>query len=125
MLTWPEALSLAYPFPPDVTRFPGRPWWVLREGTWSRSGGEILAAGLDPLNSTVVAQVENIDNTYPLTHPGFRVGQVWGNAEGEASMVIGMHNDNPVWGRTSPDGYLFLVHDVVCPWLAPWAPEAT
>lgn len=57
-----------------------------------------------------------IDQTMPIPHPGFRVGQIWASADASQVWQI-TRNDDIVRALDLP----FLVADAACPWLAPWS----
>ncbi len=86
---------------------------------------------------TVAGVMALLDAAHPVAHPGYRAGQVWGaddgsavslgrvdGVEGHEQFVIAGGHAYTRW--TCKDlrehGYIYLVADPCCPWLAPWAP---
>ncbi len=136
MRPWTDALRALYPTPPGKPVLPDRPWWTggmrVRHGTY----GEVEQLTRSDRRKTFLAKgaqsAEAIDRLYPLPHPGFRVGQVWADADGRSRLVVELTE----WTRVAEDGtesrvfevpwmpelFPFLAHDAVCPWLAPWSP---
>ena len=102
----PEAVQRAFPCAPD--RLPERPW----------------RTDMTP------AKAAAHDAAYPLSHPGYRAGQVWADDNG-ASIVVGAFLYGAVWTCQDEDRWLpaefarawpYLMADPACPHLAPWSP---
>jgi hypothetical protein len=126
----PEAVQAAFPCAPD--RLPSRPWW-----SKSNLPGESASFSRTDYRRAFVPtprnllSVEEVDEVYPLPHPGFRAGQVWAHESGE-SIVILRAISTRVWVSDNSKGdlpsefariYPYLMADPACPWLAPWSPS--
>lgn len=140
MKPFPKALQERYPCAPK--RMPERPWWGedahARHPHWRRVDGR---EAYDP----DLSDLSNIDEAHPIPHPGFRVGQTWawtsGLPDGRILGVATILEHDPD-GESGPKGrahwllgdawlprkelkdlllHGFLLSDVVCPHLAPWA----
>ena len=154
MKPWPEKLREAYPSLPG--RVPERPWWWTpgecthgkAVSCWGGSGpvpyfyrDTVRADGLYVCceSKDMTALREAADTDQPLPHPGFRVGQIWGDEEGETRLVVGMQwgtiplicgehysDADNVWvaqlACLNKDRFCYLIADPCCPWLAPWSP---
>ena len=96
MREWPTILRERYPLPPSVVAVvvPERPWWHAVEVK-----GRVLVLTRKPDNArltrdaerdaaTLLYRAATYDRAHPLPHPGFRVGQIWGNAEGKAITLL-------------------------------------
>jgi len=150
MIPWPAKLLKRYPLiepPPallsrvrDVTliqRNPNRPWWVmnsvgtawLRQKTWAEPERPFHVSGINSdlpwleRHAHVNGDMIGLDASDPLPRPDFRVGQIWGDEHGGAILLhrtldVELASDSVSWTNR----YRFLVHDTVCPWLAPWSP---
>lgn len=147
----PTELQKQYPCAPD--RLPDRPWWrkmratstrLVGPGEWAERHREWLERN-DGSTCTTVEEAAAIDSARPLPHPGFRVGQVWGEVkDGRISVqVIGEQSDEylivagGLWLSIKKQGDgghewaedwfgdSFLLADPCCPRLAPWAPTPT
>lgn len=141
MKPFPKALQERYPY--GQKRILERPWWSqdvhARIPTWCRvDGREAFNIVLDDLR--------NIDEANPIPHPGFRVGQIWAwTSEREDGRILGIATilEHDPDGESGPQGgahwllgdawlprnelhdlllHGFLLADVICPHLAPWAP---
>lgn len=158
----PQVLRDRYPCPKGC--LPARPWW--RE-TWLEAGPDLRLLGLRRTDGAEIPvslhtednvgwplrQAAEYDAAHPLPHPGFRVGQVWGEAD-PIRVYQGVAQDGDriafyIRGRPGADppgepdfkkvarllgdgigyaavddlGGAFLLADPCCPWLAPWAPK--
>lgn len=134
----PQVLRDCYPCAPGC--IPARPWWRVGDGH-SRNGGprrvrsdgveihendyeafcvtltDRAGSALAASASDIDALMARIDREHPIPHPGRRAGQVWGNAQGRAVVLLTGET-----GLFAPQQYPFLLADPCCPWLAPWAP---
>lgn len=150
MKPFPPKLLEVYPF--DSTHCAGRPWWrVTPSPFWTREDGLVvrcrdarvasfsapfaIPVGLHiPLDLDKAALSVWLDAHIPMKHPGFRPGQVWADAEGDAVMVRAVVGGRPYEDtdyeraiNTSASSiyasaFPFLVYDPVRPHLAPWSP---
>lgn len=132
MRAWPSEITEDYPLPDDV-HWPERPWWKKKD---EFHFGTHFVARRDNKFVHDLSSVEaaTIDRLHPLPHPGFRVGQVWGNEFGDAQIVQRVEGGAPLVLRLSPicshepliamscDRFCFLIADPCCPHLAPWSP---
>lgn len=83
MLPWPKELQERYPCQPE--RLPERPWWTLSGPIAERLDGLTVQRRFSGLSLPALsaakyelpALIAQADETSPLPHPGFRVGQVW------------------------------------------------
>lgn len=149
MIPFPPTLLALYPQRWD--RLPDRPWW---------QKDEVIVSGIRVINgfsrvdgSCAVShqyQCTQQDDEAPRQHPGFRVGQVWANAKGSATLIDAASADEAglmsygvaedIGAGLSRGGNrrywsvdvllvrftgCFLVADPACPHLAPWAPSKT
>jgi len=81
----------------------------------------------------VLALLERIDRERPIPHPGFRVGQLWSEDDGNtvqiaAVQIAAIDDRRVVWAMSHgtfsfpANRYNYLVADPACPFLAPWSP---
>lgn len=134
MRSWPSSLLEQYPFDPaGPTRHPERPWWTwmealpgLRVPGWVRSGPveyRFEVDGRQGMEPGAFEMMTQIDREHPLPPPGRRVGQLWSTASGDLLFVRRSPEGSFSW-LVDDLGFVFLVRDLACPWLAPWsAPE--
>ena len=153
MIPWPAKLLDLYPFPAAELvatfgeivrdRDPLRPWWFVEptaiKPCWRRTDRREVLFYQDGWHGRIsiaklAEQRIEVDKDHPLPHPGFRVGQVWADEDGNATQITAKWTDGsgpiasliigsgPISAPTLRENYYFLVHDAVCPWLAPWAP---
>lgn len=109
MKPFPEAVQKAFPL--SHMQLEERPWWSrYRMGTLERVDG--VYASID--------DIERVDAENPVSHPGYRVGQIWCNDRGDCQMIT--HSDAGNADRLTSFGYVYLVADVACPRRAPWSP---
>lgn len=109
MKPFPEAVQKAFPL--SNLRLPERPWWQrYRVGLVERIDGTFAS----------IDEIERVDAETPVAHPGYRVGQIWCTERGDCQMVV--HSDMGNAERLATFGYVYLVADLACPYLAPWAP---
>lgn len=114
MKPFPPAVQEAFPMTNAV--LPERPWWRK-----SRLG---LVERIDVYAS--IEEIERVDAENPLPHPGYRVGQIWCNDRGDCQMITQSNasrvTSSEEFGHLADFGYVYLVADLACPHLAPWAP---
>lgn len=139
MKPFPKALQERYPFTRD--RIPERPWWWRverygRDDAAHREGNYVVYE---------LGDLQAYDEAHPIPHPGFRVGQTWAWTSGrEDGRILGIATilEHDPDGESGPKGraywllgdawlprkelrdlllHGFLLSDVVCPHLAPWA----
>lgn len=148
MMPFPPKLLEVYPF--DSARCAERPWWTMTPSfVWTRADGLVVSyrdarvatiaapfaipVGLSlqiPQDLDKVALAAWFDARVPMKHPGFRPGQVWASAEGDAVMVraviggLPYEDTDDVRHIRTQEVYPFLVYDAVRPHLAPWSPVA-
>lgn len=130
MRAWPKQIADIYPLAEEV-HWSERPWWkkadlLQKQFVFRRDGHTI--------HELASVEAAKIDGLYPLSHPGFRVGQVWGNESGDAVVIQRVKNGYPkvlqdYAGAThallislDAQRFCFLIADPCCPWLAPWSP---
>ena len=125
-------------FPCGRPMFATRPWWRQHPDVYMR---------VDGAEASTHHRMQAIDESRPLPHPGFRVGQVWARMRASQDGVlfvsqIGSYDpdggsgprENGAWllgDEWMPEEELadllegaFLMADPACPHLAPWAPGA-
>ena len=136
MIPFPKALIEAYPF---LHVLPERPWWRPElQGcriVYVRPDGLDFADHSQGQKRWITERSASEDRMRPLPHPGFRVGQIWGRADGVAVLIQSVDADKipyvfliaePGQVKSSflPETFCFLLYDPVCPHLAPWAPAS-
>lgn len=138
MRAWPKEITEDYPISEDV-HWPERPWWGKKgvDGLgWPNRLGSPFVSRIDGKYVLDLSPVEaaRFDRLHPLPHPGFRVGQVWGNEFGDAVIVQRVEDGHPMVLRSSPihghdvlidmscARFCFLIADPCCPRFAPWSP---
>lgn len=146
MKPWP--IELQKIFPRNDGMRPDRPWWpdsskhsghVRRDGTVIYLYDAVRECEVS--FTQVPAMQDACDKEQPIPHPGFRVGQIWASSDGYVVTIVGAHRYTArgdiayqlSWADPN-EAFLneehiardlndyFLVHDPVCPWLAPWSP---
>lgn len=137
MIPIPAELLELYPQKPGTLR--GRPWWTDTPRGFVRN---TPTNRIPDQPRQLPGDCIEFDQRFPLPHPGFRVGQVWGywqvNAPVVASIALQFGDQFLVFGADYPGskyqhtmdsgrlhGFLagwFLLADPCAPWLAPWAP---
>ncbi len=140
MKPFPEAVQKAFPCPSD--RHPERPWWVRAGGIDARryqraeprATNDWMVLAVHIVHPTE-SELPRIDAEQPLTHPGYRAGQVWASENGSNVALMSVTNKSawicrdlqgitPVSLDTLAGLYPYLVADPACPHLAPWSPTS-
>lgn len=114
MKPFPKILQEKYPCKPGCV--PERPWWTAEPGS-------VCAIRVDGRQATREDfsedySMESTDTMFPIPHPGIRSLQAWANESGKIILV-------DLAGATQEElaegGYVYLLADPICPWLAPWS----
>tara|TARA_B100000745_G_scaffold294597_1_gene237792 strand:- start:2030 stop:2467 length:438 start_codon:yes stop_codon:yes gene_type:complete len=88
------------------------------EGKCSIYGVMPRPEGLPSHFSSVEEALRYVDMEHPVSHPGYRVGQIW--ARNQADMFQLTCLDDVVRMQMAPQSFPFLVHDTLKPESAPW-----
>jgi hypothetical protein len=126
MKPFPEAVQKAFPCPPG--RLPERPWW-------KPDGCSAFWRSNDQKKYVIEHpdQAADDDAKYPMSHPGYRAGQVWAAENGSSVVLMSTTNKSgwichnlqgiaPVSLDSLSSLYPYLIADPACPHLAPWSP---
>lgn len=149
MKPWPRELQEMFPIADDSVNGE-RPWWRERKKKgWIRSDSLRIQERSTPHSYelpdsrwtewgeyNVYDMMGLWDAAHPLPHPGFRVGQTWAipresdfyvltiqahqSGSSERTWYLDYYYSNEELQQFLESAY--LIHDAVCPHLAPWAP---
>ena len=124
MRPFPPFIQTMFPAPRD--RMAARPWWVQvgHNGTEPvyRRIDKMIHEGVDqPGAAKTAAQAEIIDNQDPIPRPAYRVGQIWVSADCVTAFQISQMNTRIPTMADVHGLHTYLIADLACPHLAPWA----
>lgn len=149
MRPWTPELLAA--FPRGASVLPTRPWWTVEGCAITRLDGRVVMlnpsrsnvespdnAQIARLRTSLEESAQALDVRHPLSHPGYRVGQVWADENGQSAIIQALGRfDSPLvlaeyfseavkthllrYDPLNKQRFSFLVSDPCCPDRAPWS----